>query len=133
MKRDNYLGLPTFALNALAVGISIFLALLGIKTLRATDMALQVANASFVTKDSANKLEELATELEQQTLLIKAKDEAYQELKTVYERSLKGNKGYGKLQQAIEQVGELPSVENIQTIQTEIIETGTTLQKVTSE
>ena len=107
--------------------------LLGIKTLRANDMVLRVANASFATTDAAKKLEELADELEQQAIAIQQKDEAYRELKVVYERSLKGNKGYGKLQQAIETIEELPQVENVREIQTEIIETEATLLEATSE
>lgn len=133
MRDKNYLGLPTFGLNVLSTGLGIFLVLLGIKTLRTTDMALKVANTSFVTTSSAKKLEALASELEHQTILIQQKDEAYQELKAVYERSLKGNKGYGKLQQAIERVEKLPQVESISEIQTEISETEASLQQVTTE
>ena len=133
MRSRNYLGIPAFGLNALSTGLGIFLILLGVKTLRVSDMALKVANTSFVTTSSANRLEELAKDLEQQAILIQQKDKAYQELKAVYERSLKGNKGYGKLQQAIETIQELPEVESIQEIQTGIIETGTTLQEVNGD
>jgi hypothetical protein len=130
MNDRNYFGLPTFGLNVLAVGLSIFLTLLGIKALRTNDVAVRVANTSFVTSSAAKKLEDLANELKQQSLIIQQKDEAYQELKSVYERSLKGNRGYGQLQRAIETIQELPQVENIQEIQTEIIETEANLQQV---
>lgn len=133
MRDRNYLGLPTFGLNVLAVGMSTFLILLGIKALKTTDMALRVANTSFVTNSSAKRLEVLASKLEQQAILIQQKDDAYQELKAVYERSLKGNKGYGRLQQAIERVEELPQVESIQELQSEISQTGNTLQQITTE
>ena len=133
MRDRNYLGLPTFGLNVLAVGMSSFLILLGIKALKTTDMALRVANTSFVTNSSAKRLEVLASKLEQQAILIQQKDDAYQELKAVYERSLKGNKGYGRLQQAIERVEELPQVESIQELQSEISQTGNTLQQITTE
>ena len=129
MRSRNYLGLPSFGLNAFALGLGIFLVLLGIKAVKTSDMALKVANTSFVTNSSARKLEVLAEKLEQQAVLIRQKDKAYQELKAIYEQSLKGDKGYEKLQKAIETIEQLPEVEDVTGIQTEIQSTEEILQE----
>ena len=111
-----FLSLPPVSLNALSLASSVFIVCLGVRVMRASDMALEVANTKLVTSTSARRLEQLATELEQQARIIKQKDEAYQDLKTVYKRSLKGKEGYGKLQQKIELIESLPEVEPIKEV-----------------
>ena len=68
-------------------------------------------------------MENQAKKLREQAEIIKQKDAAYAELKAIYEQSLKGQKGYGKLQQAIEAVSDTPAVENIEQIEKEISQT----------
>lgn len=125
----NFLGLPNFALNAVSGGIFFFSICLGIKMIKTPELSLKVANAQLVTSSSADRLSELADELDTQAELIKQKDIAYQQLNEVYQRSLQGKEGYGKLQNAIETVGSLQSIEELDAIQTEI----TTTQEILSE
>ena len=63
---------------------------------------------------SARQLRSISQELEEQLLIIEAKDEAYQELLSTYQRSLKGNKKFSQLQDAIENIEQLPEVENVE-------------------
>lgn len=107
----NLLGLPSFTLNALSLGALFFLVCLGISALKTPELSFKIANAQLVTSTSADKLKELTTELDSQAALIAQKDEAYQNLTRIYEESLKGKQGYGRLQSAIESVSELPEVE----------------------
>jgi transcription initiation factor TFIID subunit TAF12 len=129
----NFLGLPTFALNALSGGMFFFSICLGIKMIKTPELSLKVANAQLVTSSSADRLTELAEELDTQAELIKQKDIAYQQLTKVYQQSLQGQKGYGRLQDAIETVGELPEVTELDSIQTEISTTKEILGGITPE
>lgn len=129
----NFLGLPTTSLNLLSGGLFVFLVCLGVRTLSAPEIALRVANAQLVASSSADRLKELATELDRQAELIKQKDLAYQQLTEVYQQSLKGKEGYGKLQSAIEVVETLPPVGNIEKIQTKISTTEELLKEITTE
>jgi hypothetical protein len=130
---DNFLGLPAFALNALSCGGVFFLVSLGISALRSPELSLRVANTQLITSTSAERLQELTAELESQSRLIQKKDEAYQELSRIYEQSLKGKEGYGRLQTAIESVSELPEVEDLDSIQSEITTTRELLGEITPE
>lgn len=130
---NNLLALPTFTLNALASGGFFFLVCLGIAALRSPELSFKFSSAQLVTSTSADRLEALATKLDQQASIIKEKDDAYQRLSDVYQRSLKGKEDYGKLQSAIESVGELPEVENLDSIQSEIITTRELLGEITPE
>lgn len=121
--RKSFLGLPDLAVNVLSVGGGVFLVLAGFKILNSSDVSLKVANSQLITSTSADRLEKLAEELDTQAELIKQKDIAYQQLSEVYQQSLKGKEGYGRLQSAIETVGELPEVQELDSISTEIIET----------
>lgn len=132
-RNDNFLGLPTFALNALSGGAFFFSICLGIKMIKTPELSLKVANAQLVTSSSADRLAELADDLDNQAELIKQKDIAYQELSRVYQQSLKGKEGYGRLQDAIETVGKLPEVDNLDSVQTEISTTREILGEITTE
>jgi hypothetical protein len=130
---DNFLGLPSFALNALSIGALFFCVCLGISALKTPELSFKIANAQLVTSTSADKLAELAIELDAQAELIEQKDEAYIKLKRIYDDSLKGKEGYGRLQNAIETVGELPEVTELDSIQTEISTTKEILGEITPE
>lgn len=106
---------------------------MGIKAIKAPELSLTVANAQLITSTSADRLAKLASELDSQAELIKQKDLAYQKLNDVYQRSLQGQDGYGRLQSAIETVGELPEVAELDAIQTEIITTQEILGQITPE
>jgi hypothetical protein len=131
--RKTFLGLPDLAVNVLSLGGSVFLILAGSKILNSSDVSLKVANSQLITSTSADRLEKLAKELDAQAELIKQKDIAYQQLSEVYQRSLKGKEGYGKLQNAIETVGELPEVQELDSLQTEISTTKEILGEITPE
>lgn len=118
--RRTLLGLPDLALNFLSFSGGVFLIMSGLKVMQSSDVSLKVANAQLVTSTSANRLSKLANELDTQAELIKQKDIAYQQLSEIYQQSLKGKEGYGKLQSAIETVGELPEVQELDSLQTEI-------------
>ena len=123
MKHNNFLGLPESSVNALSWAVFFFVACLGVRVVRASDIAFKVANTQLVTSNSADKLERLAQQLEEQAEIIEQKEEAYQALTNVYQRSLKNRKGYETLKGKIEAIEALPEVENIEQIQNEIIET----------
>ncbi|NJK58738.1 MAG: hypothetical protein HC939_23540 [Pleurocapsa sp. SU_5_0] len=132
-RNGNFLGLPVFALNALSGGMFFFLICLGIKMIKTPELSLKVANAQLVTSGSADRLAILADELDTQAELIKQKDVAYQQLSEIYQQSLKGKEGYGRLQNAIETVGELPELTELDSIQTEISTTKEILGEITPE
>lgn len=115
-----FLGLPPLSLNLLSTGLSVTLVCLGIRIARASDIALKVANTQLITGNSARRLEQLANELETQAKIIQQKDIAYQELSEVYQTSLKGKRGYERLQDKIEKVESLPEVESVIEIKQEI-------------
>jgi hypothetical protein len=128
---SNFLGLPSFALNALSIGALFFWVCLGISALKTPELSFKIANAQLVTSNSADRLAKLAIELDTQAELIKQKDEAYQQLTGIYRQSLQGKEGYGRLQNAIETVGELPEVTKLDSIQTEISTTKEILGEIT--
>lgn len=131
--RQLLLGLTPATQNLLSAGFSVVLVCLGIRIARASDVALKVANTQLVTSSSANRLEELARLLEEQAEVIKQKDRAYEELSQVYERSLRGKRGYEKLQSKIEAIKELPEVESIDKVINEIEATEEFLQESVGE
>ena len=114
------LGLPSFALNVISLAVALFIICLGIRVVKASDLALEVADTKLVTSSSAKKLERLAEKLEQQAEIIEQKDRAYRELQQVYESSLKGKTGYKRLQEKIEKVKNLPQAKNVEKIKQEI-------------
>ena len=124
-----FLGLTPIGLNLLSFGSTVVLICLGIRIARASDIALRVANSQLITGSSARRLEALADKLEEQAKVIEQKDKAYQELEAVYKNSLKGKRGYDKLQDAIEAVKVLPTPSNITEIKTEISATEEVLQE----
>lgn len=129
----DWLGLSETSENILAVGVSIFIACSGVKVVRSQDLAFEVADYKLAIDSSASRLEELAAKLDRATAIIQEKDAAYARLEEVYRLSLKGKKGYGRLQQAIEEVETIPLVEDIDRLKTEIIETKQTLESAISD
>lgn len=121
--QHTFLGLPNLALNVLSISGGIFLVLSGIRVMQSSDVSLKIANAQLVTSTSADRLLSLAEELDAQAELIKQKDIAYQQLSDIYQQSLQGSEGYGRLQQAIETVGELPKVQELESVQSELTST----------
>ena len=119
-RRNNFLGLPNWGLNGFLGGLTCFVSFLGLKALFGSDILVQSGAHTLMVGNSAGKLEAIAEQLERQAALIEQKDQAYSELQAIYERSLKGQNGYGKLQQAIEAVEELPQVDNIESIKQSI-------------
>lgn len=112
--------LSPFAIEALCVGVVIFLGCLGIRIIRSPEVALKAANVQLNVSSNAAKLKDASVELEAQAELIEQKEQAYQELLTIYESSLKGKQGYGKLQTAIEKIEFIPDVQDIDITQREI-------------
>ena len=130
---NDRLGLSEKSVNILSVGIAVFFMCLGIKIIKAANFSLSVANAQFVTRNSASTLEELAEKLNSQAEAIAAKDAAYKELLAVYNQSLRGRQGYNRLQQAIEAVEATPEIEDVKAIKNKIEITEETLTKVKSD
>ena len=128
-----FLGLPVLGVNCLCIAAGIGIVCLGIRVVKASDLALEVADTKLITSSSAKKLERLAEELEQQAKVIEQKDRAYQELQQVYESSLKGKVGYKRLQEKIEKVENLPQAENVEKIKQEIEATEEILIEVVGE
>lgn len=123
MKTNNFLGLPESSLKTLSWAIFLFTACLGVRIVRASDLALKVANTQLVTSNSADRLEALAKQLKEQAEVIRQKDKAYRELEAVYEQAEHSRTRSTELNKAIEAIEELPKVEGIESIKQEIIET----------
>ena len=132
-KYSTLLGLPPVALNTLSGGIAVTLACVGYSIATSSDIALQVANTQLVTSSSADRLELLATQLNEQAELIKQKDEAYEQLEVAYENYLNNQTGDIELGKAIEAIDDLPEVENTEEIQLEISEVEEDLSEIVSE
>lgn len=130
MRQNYFLGLPPIALNILSLGWFFILVCLGIRIVRASDLALNVANAQLITSTSVTKLDKLTARLNEQAQLIRDKDEAYQELRAIYEQSLKQANGYERLKNQIEQIETIPQPDDIDAIELELSETKTELLKV---
>ena len=114
MNRRYFWNLPATSLNMLSFAFGIFVVCLGIRVARSPELALRAANVQLNVSSSARQLRSVSQELEEQLLIIEAKDEAYQELLSVYQRSLKGNKKFSQLQDAIENIEQLPEIENVE-------------------
>ena len=125
--------LPPLSLNLLSSGAFVFIVCLGIRVARAPEVGLKVANTQLIIGSSASKLSEVATRLESQAEIIRQKDEAYIKLQKVYTDSLKGQEEYSKLQNAIEGINEIPEVENIDKIKTEISATKGIIKEIDRE
>jgi hypothetical protein len=106
--------------SKLFFGLSFLMVCLGIRIVIGSDLAFKVADTQLVIANSADKLSDLAQELDTQAEIIKRKDEAYQELNQIYERSLKEAEGYERLKAKIETIDSLPEIENLDIIQSEI-------------
>ncbi len=133
MKTGFLLGLPPLSLNLLSGGVTVLIVSLGVRVATAPELSLNAANAQLSVSNSASELTELSTELSDQAEAIKAKDKAYDDLLTTYKRSLKGKEEYVRLQQAIETIDALPSVDNIDGIQEDIQEAELDLTEKLSE
>lgn len=133
MMNNTIFGLPPLSLNLLSTGCFWLMICLGIRVIRGSDLALQVADTQITIANSADSLSTVAKELDTQAELIKQKDRAYQELGEVYERSLKEAEGYEKLKFKIETIQELPQVDNIDQIQNQISTTESDLLEITDK
>ena len=134
MKPDtDLLKLPTPALYCLVSGVTFCLVCLGVNFIRASNIALKWADKQMVINNTADKLEDSANKLKKQAELIEQKDTAYKKLEAVYEQSLKGQEGYGRLQSAIESIKDTPRVEDIEVIHNEISDTEEYLIEATKE
>jgi hypothetical protein len=134
MRSNNTIfGLPRLSLNLLSTGCFWLMICLGVRIIRGSDLALQIADTQLTVANSAESLSTVAKELDAQAELIKQKDKAYQELNLVYERSLKEAEGYEKLKSKIEVIKELPQVENIDDLQEDIFATESDLLEITNE
>ena len=114
MNRHYFWNLPATSLNMLSFASSVLIVCLGIRVVRSPELALRTANVQLNVSSSARQLRGVSQKLEEQLLIIEAKDKAYQDLLSVYQRSLKGNKGFSQLQDAIENIEQLPEVENVE-------------------
>ena len=131
MRNKNLLGLPDLTINILSGGIVFLLGCLGIKTIKAPNLALKVANTQLVTSSSATKLEKLAQQLQEQAEIIEQKEAKYQELEKTYQGYLKKQRTTKDVSRVINAIDDLPKVENIEEIQTEISETEEDLLEIT--
>ncbi len=119
------------SLNALSLGVVFMMGCLGIRIVKASDLALSVANTQLITGNSANKLEQLTRRLNEQAEILKQKDVAYEQVKATYERSLKQADGYERLKTHIEALEEIPNIDDIDNIEVEILETKEDLLLIT--
>jgi hypothetical protein len=133
MKTHFLLGLPPLSLNLLSGGVTVLIVCFGVRIATAPELSLNAANAQLSVSNSASELTELSDELSKQAEAIKAKDKAYDNLLATYKRSLKGKEEYVRLQQAIETIDALPSVDNIDVIQEDIQEAELDLSEKLSE
>jgi pantothenate synthetase len=131
MRNNNLFGLPSMSLNALSLGVVFMMGCLGVRIVKASDLALSVANTQLVTGNSANKLEQLTRRLNEQAEILKQKDVAYEQVKATYERSLKQAEGYERLKTHIEALEEIPNIDDIDNIEVEISETKEDLLLIT--
>ncbi len=131
MRNNNLFGLPSMSLNALSLGVVFMMGCLGIRIVKASDLALSVANTQLITGNSANKLEQLTRRLNEQAEILKQKDVAYEQVKATYERSLKQADGYERLKTHIEALEEIPNIDDIDNIEVEILETKEDLLLIT--
>ncbi len=131
MRNNNLFGLPSMSLNALSLGVVFMMGCLGVRIVKASDLALSVANTQLITGNSANKLEQLTRRLNEQAEILKQKDVAYEQVKATYERSLKQADGYERLKTHIEALEEIPNIDDIDNIEVEILETKEDLLLIT--
>lgn len=126
-------GLPPVSLNFISGGFFVFIVCLGVRVARAPEMELKIANTQLVVGSSADKLTELARQLDAQRETIEQKDEAYKQLQMTYEQYSKKIRPDANLKAAFEKVEELPEVQDIEQIQQEINQTEENLTEVLSE
>lgn len=132
-KLTGLLGLPPATLNVLSTGIAIFLSCTGARIYKAPELALRIANTQLITSNSADRLDRLAHQLDEQAEIIKQKDQAYQQLKATYQGFLTNKAGGIELDKAFDVIEELPEVENTEDIQIEIELIEEDLSEITTE
>ena len=113
MSNYNIWNLTPTAINLLSGGLVFFITCVGVRVARSPELALKAANIQLNVSSSAKRLKDVSKELEEQARIIEEKDKAYQELLLIYQGSLKGRQGYGRLQKAIEDIDRLPKVEEV--------------------
>lgn len=116
MKRSILTYISPTAREVLCLTFCFILISIGIRIIRSPELAIKAANVQLNVSSNTKKLKEASIELENQARIIEQKDRAYRELLTVYEASLKGQKGYGRLQRAIEDIKVIPEVENVERV-----------------
>ena len=125
--------LPLTTLNVLSTGFTIFVTCLGIRIIRAPELRLKIADNQLTVSNSVTRLEELTRRLEDQAVLIKEKDLAYEYLLETYEELRPRCIEDKEFSKAVRAIDRLPRVENIEELQTEIRETGESLTEVKEE
>lgn len=128
---NTFLNLPNPALNLLSGGLTFLMACTGIRVVRASNLAVSVANARLVTSSSADKLELQAQKLQEQADIIERKSIAYDQLEETYRAYQNQQVGNVDLEDAFEVVQQLPEIEDIEEIENEIQETESELSEVT--
>jgi hypothetical protein len=123
MKNNLFKALSVENQNLLSYGFLFLMVGLGVRIAVGSDMSLKVADTQLVIANSAEKLSTLAKELDAQAEIIKQKDQAYYDLSRIYQHSLKEAEGYERLKAKIETIEDLPQVQNIDEIQSEISDT----------
>lgn len=84
---------------------------------------LKVANAQLLTSTTVDKLDVLASQLGKQAQVIEQKDKAYQNLEDTYQNYLANETGGIELDKAFDAIEDLPEVQNLEQIQSEISQT----------
>ena len=132
-KFTSLLGLPPATLNILSAGIAVFLACTGARIYKAPEIALRIANTQLIAGNSADRLDKLASQLNEQAEVIKQKDKAYEQLEATYQGFLAHKTGGIELDKAFNAIEELPEIENTEEIQTEIEMIEEDLSEITIE
>ena len=127
------LGLPPMSLNAISGGLFVFIVCLGLRVARAPEVDLKIANTQLVIDSSADRLTELALQLDEQAKVIEEKEKAYKQLQLSYEQSLTRVQEDRGLKKAFEKIEKLPELESTEEIQKEISETKTELTQILSK
>ena len=122
MSQYNIWNLTPTSINLLSGGFVFFITCVGVRVARSPELALKAANVQLNVSTSAKRLKSVSKQLEEQARIIEEKDRAYQELLLIYQSSLKGKRGYGRLQRAIEGIEQLPKVEDVEKVTKEVEE-----------
>ena len=120
-KNGFFVGLSERNSTVLCGGLTVFVCLI-VRVALSPDVALKTADIQLTVNSSAIELDSLARRLKEQAKIIEEKELAYRELQETYEEFLENRKGAIDLGKKIEAIDRLPSVGNINEIETEISE-----------